>query len=506
MKQLLNHYLLLALMAVCCWACQSKEPAAAPTADDTLALSIDTLARAAQHAFMVPGLGVGVIKDGKVVYAKTLGLRNVTTQAPVTPKSTFHMASVSKPFVATAIAQLVAQGKVSLGEKLTTYLPYFTMADERYKDITIKQMLTHTAGMPDEDDYEWYNPQTDDGAAERYARSFATESLLYAPGEGLEYSNPAFDILANVIAQASGLTFEAYMKKYILEPTGMVNSTFYYPEIPEANTTRPHSLGDTTPIAEMEHYPYNRRHAPSSTLNSTVNDMLRWAQLYLNRGTLDGKEVFSEATYQLMTTPKVPYYGTDSVCLSWFTQVVNDQYTMIRHGGGDDGYRSFIGLIPELKTAVVIMANCELMKPYELAIPLIQRVITNEPVPPIKRPIHYEVALHLKSGGIEALKAAYTKARTETPDKYNFEGWTLNELGYYLQYQGQKQTALEIFLFNAEQFPESAALTDSVGDGYRAVGNKEKAIEWYQKAFALDSTQLYSKEKMEALQAGLPNP
>ena len=99
------------------------------------------------------------------------------------------MASITKPFVATAVMQLVEKGRMSLDAPVTTYLPYFEIADPRAKTITVRQMLTHTSGMPDEGDYGWDRPQYDDGALERYVRSLKDQKLVFAPGERMQYSN-----------------------------------------------------------------------------------------------------------------------------------------------------------------------------------------------------------------------------------------------------------------------------------------------------------------------------
>ena len=84
------------------------------------------------------------------------------------------------------------------------------------------------------------------------------------------------------------------MKKFIFEPVGMTSSTFYTPEVPEDLATTPHILDDSLQIATGYHYPYNRRHAPSSTLQSNVEDMLKWARVNLNKGEIDGKRIYSE--------------------------------------------------------------------------------------------------------------------------------------------------------------------------------------------------------------------
>jgi CubicO group peptidase (beta-lactamase class C family) len=113
------------------------------------------------------------------------------------------MPSISKPFVATAIMQLVEKGKIDLDAPVVTYLPYFKLDSEQYKVITIQHMLSHVSGMPDVMDYEWDKPQYDAGALERYVRSLAEEKTRRKPGENFAYSNMAFECLGNVIAKVS---------------------------------------------------------------------------------------------------------------------------------------------------------------------------------------------------------------------------------------------------------------------------------------------------------------
>ncbi len=141
------------------------------------------------ESFGLAGLAIGIVKSGELVYTQGFGVRSLETREPVTPRSLFHMASVSKPFVATAIVQLVEQGKLALDAPVVTYLPYFRLKDPRSKEITVRQMLSHTAGMPDADDYHWYAPEDDEEALERYVRSLAGEELIAAPGEKYAYSN-----------------------------------------------------------------------------------------------------------------------------------------------------------------------------------------------------------------------------------------------------------------------------------------------------------------------------
>ena len=166
--------------------------------------------------FEIAGLAIGIVRGDEIVYARGFGVKNLGTREPITATSLFHLASLSKAFVATAIMQLEEQVKLDLDTPVVDYLPYFTMNDERYRAITARQMLSHVSGMPDEEMYYWDQPEYDEGALERYVRGLANLSLLFEPGERFSYSNIAYEVLGDLIAKRSGQPFEAYMSEYIL--------------------------------------------------------------------------------------------------------------------------------------------------------------------------------------------------------------------------------------------------------------------------------------------------
>lgn len=131
---------------------------------------VELMIQRIMKSYDLPGMAIGLVKDNEIVYAKGFGVKNIQTKEPITTKSLFHMASVSKPFSATAIMQFVEQGKVQLDDPVVKHLPYFKLDDERYKEITIRHMLGHISGMPDENDYQWDKPEYDDGALEQFVR------------------------------------------------------------------------------------------------------------------------------------------------------------------------------------------------------------------------------------------------------------------------------------------------------------------------------------------------
>jgi CubicO group peptidase (beta-lactamase class C family) len=308
----------------------------------------------------LPGFAIAVVEDNRLAYAAGFGVRNVTSpEDRVTSRSLFHMASITKPFVATSLMQLVENGTVDLDVPVATYLPYFRMADDRYKTITVRQMVTHTSGMPDVADYEWDKPQYDDGALERYVRSLGALRLESAPGERFKYSNMAFEILGDLIAKVSGESFDDYAQHHILVPLGMKDSTLLVKQANPALLAWGHELnGDRVPFPSKV-YPYNRTHTPSSNLHSNALDMARWAMANMNRGELGGARILKASSYDVMWKPAAELSGKASPTgISWFLGQYRGQ-KLVEHGGGDTGFRTHLAMLPEKRIAVVWMTNAE---------------------------------------------------------------------------------------------------------------------------------------------------
>lgn len=341
-----------------------------------LSEQLDRKMREFAEKMQVPAIELGVIKDGRIVFSGAYGVRRQKTNEPITAHSLFHMASISKAFVATALVQLAERGRLSLDDRIVDLLPYFRLADERYRDITIRQVLTHTSGIPDVRDYQWDRPQYDDGAAERYVRSLSALKLRFQPGERFLYSNIGFDVLGDVIAKASGVSFEDYVEANILRPLGMTESTFLKTRVPEGLSVSPHlrNLSTLFAVRPAQVYPYNRAHAPSSTLHSNVGDMLRWCQTNMNGGELEGQRILSPQSQELLWTRQADQGLRDpakaelmgGVGLGWFLGTYRG-LRMISYGGADPGFRAFVILIPERGTAAVAMGNSDSMRAGRLA-------------------------------------------------------------------------------------------------------------------------------------------
>jgi CubicO group peptidase (beta-lactamase class C family) len=305
----------------------------------------------------VVGYAVGVVTVGDPIDTHAFGARALGG-ASLETTSVFHWASVSKPFVATAIMQLVERGMLDLDAKLVRVLTDYRVTDARQTQISIRQLLLHTSGLPDVEDYQWDRPQLDDQALARWVLEESPRELLFDPGSARKYSNVGYEILGLVIARTSGLSFEQYMARNIFVPLAMTHTTFIYSEVPQSLRTVGHA--GTERRAPVAHYPYNRRHGPSSTLNTNVGDMGRFATALLHGGELDGKRILRRETVERMWTPQWPVSEEpyQAAALGW---VVEDYggHRMVRHFGWDDGFRSALIIFPADQAAVFLVSNDE---------------------------------------------------------------------------------------------------------------------------------------------------
>lgn len=451
----------------------------------------------------IPGLAVGVVYNNEVIYTKGFGVKNVETKELVTERSLFHMASVSKTFVATGIMQLVQREKINLDAPLVDYLPYFQLQDERYKEITIRQLLNHISGMPDEPDYEWEKPQYDEGSLERYVRAQKDKALMWNPGEKFAYSNIAFEILGDVIAKISGVSFEDYMKKNILDVLDMKKSDFNKPLVSRELITTPHVLGIEGGFGPKvsKIYPYNRCHGPSSTLCSNVLEMCNYAIANMNYGEFNGKRILEKESYlELWREQAVTGWEghTTKVGLSWFLGE-HKGHKVKSHSGGDTGYLSNLILFPENNSALVVMSNSDYMSMNSLTTALMDVVVGLKPER-VKTSLPQHITrLIIEQGYQEALKEYYL-IKEQSIETYLSSERGFNSIAYGLLAAKAIKEAIEILEIGIIEFPEASNLYDSLGEMYLAHGDKRKALENYKKSVELNSNNLSGKKVLEELE------
>ncbi len=204
------------------------------------------------------GLAVSVVREEEVV-SRGFGVRDTGLGSPVTPETMFHLASVSKPFVATAIVSLATARDagapvIDLDAPISAWVPEFTLADGRADEVTARGLLSHSSGLPDVSEYGWHDPQLGDDALSVFARSLSGWRLKGQPGSTFSYSNAGYELLGLLLSRATGTTFEEAIRQQVLAPLRMQDSTFLRSEVPARLAASPH-VGMPLSVPEGA-YPY----------------------------------------------------------------------------------------------------------------------------------------------------------------------------------------------------------------------------------------------------------
>jgi len=365
MKSILS-YLLLTLLS-----CESDYSSASQEIKQS-ALNIyefaDSTVAKTMNQYNIPGISLGILQDGKLIYSKGYGVKNLETKEKVTSNSLFHAASISKLFTAQAVMILVETGKLSLDDKLINLLPDISYTDERVNQITLKMMLNHTSGIKDVMDYEWETQNSSKTALKEYVMSLNL-SLKFDPCTEYAYSNMAYEILGYIVEKYSGFSFDEFQKHKILKPADMEFSDFRYFEIPDSLRTAPHSRKMLfSKVYVRDFYPYNRAHAPGSTLNTSGKELCKWMQWYLNELEISNK---SSWFHQMIEPTFENHVGLG------FQIFDVEGMRAVGHFGGDQGFRSLLIMVPEIKSGVVVLGNADFEEQYRTDIvkPILSRLI-----------------------------------------------------------------------------------------------------------------------------------
>ena len=332
----------------------------------------------------LPGLAIGV-SAGDADFVGVRGYRNYLARVPLQEDDIFHCASVSKLFTSSAIMKLVEAGALHLEDRLCALLPELHIADKRFEDIRLWNMLTHTSGLGDVSDYHWYDRETDADSLRRYiyeSEEVLAQPMLWAPQESpstadsrFRYSNVAYEILGQIVAEYSrrmsdaegSLSYEDFVARYLLAPSGMADSTMKtfertgFPDFAGSERmTSPYEKKPDRSMGPVKDYPYTRQHAPSSTLTSTAGDLLRWGRAHLTSARGDGP-LLKPGTYQTIWCDyaTVPNNG-EKMGIGWFMrkqEAAGKSYQLYGHEGTDDGFRASFWMCPELDTVTVVLSN-----------------------------------------------------------------------------------------------------------------------------------------------------
>ncbi|RZK39626.1 MAG: class A beta-lactamase-related serine hydrolase [Pedobacter sp.] len=314
-----------------------------------------------------PGAALAIVKNGNIIYSKSYGLSELETSTPVSLKSNFRLASVSKQFTAAAILQLVERKAFSLSTKLNWFFPALPPYS---KEIDILQMLNHTSGIKDYDSsIDEHNEAYQVSDKDVLEECMSFNSTYFKPGSQYKYSNTAYVLLGAIIEKVSGLSYPDYLAKYIFKPVGMDHSLAFV-------------KGQN--IVENRAYGYSNRESgwvrmdqssTSATLGdggiySNIHDLLKWdASLFTNK--ILPKKIWASAFQeQKLSDGENISYG-----LGWHLKTNSDGSKVVYHTGSTTSFRNIIYRIPSEKTSVILLTNRNTPQEANM-VELVERLIT----------------------------------------------------------------------------------------------------------------------------------
>ena len=298
-----------------------------------------------------PGAAVGVVYQGKLIYAKGFGEADVETGAPITPQTIFHVASVSKQFTAYAIVLLAQEGKLALDDDIRKYLPE---VPDFGKTITIRHLIHHTSGLRD----QWNllamaGWQLDDVITKEHIFNLVKrqKELNFEPGSKMTYCNTGYTLLAEIVARVSKQPFPTFMEQRIFKPLGMKNTLFYDDDerIVKGRAYsfyQPETAKDTYKKSILSY-----ANAGATSLFTTVTDLAQWISNF--RSPVVGT---TATMTQMLERGRI----TKGDTLPYAFALSHEKYKGLSyygHGGADAGFRSFLCYFPKEDYGFIVLSN-----------------------------------------------------------------------------------------------------------------------------------------------------
>lgn len=322
---------------------------------------IDSVIEQELKTFQVPGVAVAVVLGDEVVLSKGYGLRDVEKNLPMAAETQMPIASVTKQFTVAALGTLVRQGKLDWDKPVREYLPDFRLHNEyATSHATPRDLVTHRIGLPRHDAI-WYG--TDLSREQIYHRlpffEFSRDLRVR-----FQYNNLMYMTAGYLGGQVSKSSWEDLVTKSLFAPLGMKRSNFTVAAMhADANHAQAYELNTKREVVKIQHLELDAG-GPAGSINSSVDEMARYARMMLAGGMFEGKRVLLEADVQAMMQPQMAIskdffsdlFGFRNYGMGLYVQTYRG-VEIAHHGGNIDGASALLVLVPSKKIGVVVLAN-----------------------------------------------------------------------------------------------------------------------------------------------------
>jgi CubicO group peptidase (beta-lactamase class C family) len=306
---------------------------------------VDAFVEAALKEQKIPGAAVAITKNGEPVLVKGYGIANLEHNVPVTPETIFQSGSVGKMFTATALMLQVEDGKVSLDAPVSKYLPTVPPA---WRAITVRQLLTHTSGIPDYDESGKIDFRKD-YTQEQLLKAVYPLPLDFKPSSRYSYSNSGYVFLGLIIEKVSGKFYGDVLSEHVFKPLGMKTKV-----INEADIIPHRAAGYETIDGQLKNQRWvspSLNTMPDGALYMTINDLILW-----DRAVRDKRILKPESWAQILSPVKLNSGNTYPYGFGW--DVAGPELEgRIRHDGAWQGFRAYASRYPKRDIGIYILVN-----------------------------------------------------------------------------------------------------------------------------------------------------
>jgi len=324
---------------------------------------LDKLLPKAMKRHEVPGASVAVMRNHRITKTASAGVINLNTRVKVNDESVFQVGSISKPFTATIIMQLVDEGKIELDAPVRRYLKDFrVLRHDVSRKVTIRQLLSHTSGI-DGDFFE--DSGRGDDATEKLLKMATMLPSLFEPGEMMSYCNIGYAALGRVIEVITGDSYDAAIRRRLFEPLGMERAF----TLPEDSLKHRSAIGHVPgsnkksgwQVANQSYLAFGQK-AAGSTPSMTASELLRFASMHMNKGlNREGDKVLSRKSVQNMQRGQISLLkhagrNVRQWGLGWFLCDWQGS-RLYGHDGATIGQYAFLRVLPEKGLAVAMLTN-----------------------------------------------------------------------------------------------------------------------------------------------------
>lgn len=339
---------------------------APPQAPDLAAF--DRYVAQAARDWRVPGLAIAVVKDDSLVFAKGYGVIEIGKPAPATEHTRFAAGSTTKAMTTAALAMLVDEGKLRWDDRVIDILPELKLYDAYVtRELTVRDLLTHRSGLPATDLFWAFSanpvPVPEMIRRLRYVRPTASFRSTW------QYQNVMYALGGTIVERVSGVPWEAFVRTRIFAPLGMNESEALVSSIiGKPNVAVPHvDVRDTVRVVSVR---TTDLVASAGSVWSSVSDMSRWMRFMLDSGRVGQRRLIAPATFREIVAPQIRAPSNEypalelsqphffSYALGWFVQDYHGR-TVWMHTGSIDGMSAIIGLLPEQRVGVYVLANLD---------------------------------------------------------------------------------------------------------------------------------------------------